>query len=125
MAETEGIISKVDKIGDEVSIILLMIRGSEDFGPGLADQIKENRLAIQQLMMNEQKRAQTLRSRIQLGAMLVVLVPFVAAAYQILVISELRSSLAINPVAAVVLGAILLILLVSFVVQAIRILDVP
>lgn len=124
MSEPTTIVDQVEQIGRDVSVILMIIRGSEDFGPGLTEQIKANREQIQKLADIEERRHANERGKMQLGAMLLTLAPVLALAYQVLVISDMRHALSVPAWQATLAGAALLLLLIGIVVQAIRILDV-
>lgn len=125
---SDNIVDEVKQIQQDVSLILLLLRGSEDTGPGIISQARENRAAIQKLLDDrvsdihrideleevgdevnrlsgvDRRRTAGRAIRLRLAALSLVVTPVIGYVYHTILISDIRHIVGIDPWVAV-LGA--------------------
>ncbi|MCO5182198.1 MAG: hypothetical protein M9896_19340 [Candidatus Promineofilum sp.] len=103
----DNIIEEVGRVREDTRRILELVRGSDDFGPGLIDQVRTNSENLAKMIGLEQARVKRSRDRLRLGMAALLLSQPVSGMYQTVVISDIRHQLGISLWSAVGLGIVL------------------
>lgn len=120
---SDNIVDEVRQMRQDVSVILMILRGNEDIGPGLLDQVREYKALVDQMITLEKERKMAARQRIRTSAMILLLVPILGWIYQSLVISDIRHLIGIDAWTAAVTGTVLQAIYVGLYVYGLRALD--